>query len=313
VHVLNTLGPVFLVIVLGALLRRYRFLDDNATRVINAACYWIGLPCLLALKIGTATVVKGAATSTIVVVLGGTVVLALIAGVVGLLLRLKPRALATFIHVVFRGNLAYVGLPIVCFAFAGTAYEGRAESVAAITLGVAVAVYNVMAVMIHLMSTHRVSFMAVKQMTRKLLCNPLLLSCLVGLVWNRWAYAQGVPLPVFVERSLVLLGQFALPMALLCVGCALATTPVRGVALGALLSACLKTVAGPLVALGIARLAGVGVMETGVACILLGAPSAVASYVLTEQLDGEPSLAAGAIVMSTLLSAVTLSIIIACI
>jgi len=37
----------------------------------------------------------------------------------------------------------------------------------------------------------------------------------------------------------------------------------------------------------------------------------VASYVLAEQLDGEPPLAAGAIVVSTLLSAVTLSVVIA--
>jgi malate permease and related proteins len=312
-HILNTLGPVFIVIALGAFLRRIRFVDDNAARMMNAACYWIGLPCLLLLKIGTATSVAGAATSTALVVLYATLILLAASLLVGRLLKLKPRALATFAHVGFRGNLAYIGLPVVYFAFSGTQYEGNAESVAAIVLGITVVIYNVVAVMLHLVSTHQVSVRALRHVLAKLATNPLLLACVAGLVWNHWAHAEGIMIPVIVSRTLALLGQFALPMALICVGCSLATAPIRNIAAGATFSAILKTVFGPLAAFGVARLVGVGAMETGIACILLGAPTAVASYVLTEQLDGDPPLAAGAIVTSTLLSAATLSVVIACI
>ncbi|MBT3191529.1 MAG: AEC family transporter [Verrucomicrobia bacterium] len=312
-HVLNTLGPVFLIILLGVLLSRLRLLDANASRAINGCCYWVGLPCLLLLKIGTATATRGAATDTSLVLLLGTAVLTAVALFVGWLMKLKPRTLATFVHTSFRGNLAYVGLPVVYFAFSGTAYEGRAEAVAAITLGVTVVVYNVAAVLLHLASTHRVSLTAFRRVLAKLATNPLVLSCLVGLAWNHWAHAQGILIPVVLERTLSLLGQFALPMALICVGCSLATTPVRGMAGGVMVAALLKTLFGPCVAFLIARLLGVGVMETGIACVLLGAPSAVAAYVLTEQLDGDPPLAAGVIVTSTLLSAATLSLVVACI
>ncbi len=310
-HVLNTLGPVFLIILLGAFLSRIRFLEAPAVRTMNACCYWVGLPCLLVLKIGTASSTENSATDTTLVVLGGSLILVVTALLVGWLFRLKPRSLATFAHVVFRGNLAYVGLPVICFAFVGTAYEGKADSVAAVALGITIVFYNIVAVALHLASTHRMSLHALKRVLAKLMTNPLLLACAVGMMWNHWAYSQAIEIPVIIARTLSVLGQFALPMALLCVGNALATTPVRGMVFSVLVAAALKTMLGPLVAIGVAKLLDVGVMETGVACILLGAPTAVASYVLTEQLDGEPSLAAGAIVVSTLLSAVTLSVVIA--
>jgi len=310
-HILNTLGPIIFIIFLGAILTKFRFIDEHAKRVINACCYWIGLPCLLVLKIGTATAAGDAARSTLLIMLYGTFLLMAIAGVIGWLMKLKPKALATFVHVSFRGNLAYIGLPVIYFAFAGTKYDGKAEAVAAITLGVTVVVYNIAAVLIHLLSTHSVSLKAFERVFVKLITNPLLVACAIGLFWNHFAHANGVEFPVMISRTMTMLGYFALPMALMCVGATLVTTPVRDIASGGLVSAFLKTVIGPLTALLFARLLGAGPMETGIACLMLGMPTAVASYVLTEQLDGKESLAAGAIVASSLMCAVTLSVIIA--
>jgi predicted permease len=263
------------------------------------------------MKIGTATAAAGAARSTLAVVVCGTLFLMLVGWLTGLALRLEPRSLATFVHVSFRGNLAYIGLPVIYFAFAGSQFEDEAESVAALTLGIIVVLYNIVAVFIHLLSTHKVSWGALKRVFIKLLTNPLLIACFLGLSWNHWGNSNGVEFPVVVRRTLQMLGQFALPMALLCVGGALATTPVKAIASGALVSAVLKTVAGPLAGFGVARLLGAGVMETGIACLLLGAPTAVASFVLTEQLDGRPQLAAAAIVVSTMVSAATFAVTIA--
>jgi predicted permease len=309
-HIVNTLAPIFIIVALGALLTRFNFIDAAARRVINACCYWIGLPCLLALKIGTADAVGSSAGVTITIVICGTVVLMLAGGAAGLLLRLDARSLATFVHVTFRGNLAYIGLPVICFAFAGTEFADKAEPVAAITLGIMVIIYNVVAVIIHLLSTHAMTPAAIKKVMLKLFTNPLLISCAAGFIWNRFFHANNIAVPLVIERTMVLLGQFALPMALLCVGSALASTKIRASVSGAGFSAILKTVAGPAIAFGAARLLGADPMETGIAAILLGAPTAIASYVLTEQLDGNAPLAATAIVVSTLVSAATFSIVI---
>jgi len=310
-HILNTLGPVFLIIFLGAVLTKFKFIDEHAKRIINACCYWIGLPCLLVLKIGTATAAGDASKTTLMIMLCGTLLLLAIAGVVGWAMRLKPKTLATFVHVSFRGNLAYIGLPIVYFTFVGTEYAGRADSVAAITLGVMVVFYNIVAVLLHLLSTHKVSLRALEHVFVRLITNPLLVACAIGLSWNHWAHSAGIEIPMVISRTMTMLGQFALPMALLCIGAALVTTPVREIAGGALVSAGLKTIVGPLTALLFARIFGAGPMETGVACLMLGMPTAVASYILTEQLDGKASLAAGGVVLSTLVCSITLSVIIA--
>lgn len=310
-HLLNTLGPVFIVILLGVALTRFRFLDVQAARLMNRCCYWIGLPCLLILKIGTAELAGGSARDTTITVLAATVALMAIAGIVGWLMRLKPRSLATFVHVGFRGNQAYVGLPVVYYGFLGTSYEGEAEAVASIALAVVVVLYNIVAVVIHLLSTHRFGWQAVGRVLLKLVTNPILLACVVGLAWLRWGHGQGIAIPLMINRTMTLLGQFALPMALLSVGATLGATSVTGMPRAAFVAALLKTVVGPLVAFGVARAMGVGAMETGVACILLGTPSAVVAYVLTEQLDGDGPLAAATIVASVVLCAATLSAVLA--
>ncbi len=310
-HLLNTLGPVFIVILIGVALTRFRFLDAAAARLMNRCCYWIGLPCLLVLKIGTAELAGGAARDTTVTVLLATLALMAVAGIVGWLIRLKPRSLATFVHVGFRGNQAYVGLPVVYYGFLGTVYEGEAEAVASIALAVVVVLYNIVAVVIHLLSTHRFGWRAVGRVFLKLATNPILLACVAGLAWLHWGHSQDIAIPLIINRTMTILAQFALPLALLSVGATLGATPLAGMPRSAPVAAVLKTMIGPLLALGVARLTGVGPMETGVACILLGTPSAVVAYVLTEQLDGDGPLAAATIVISVVLSAATLPAVLA--
>jgi len=310
-HLLNTLGPVFIVILIGVALTRFGFLDAAAARLINRCCYWIGLPCLLVLKIGTAELAGVSASDTTTAVLLSTLVLMAIAGLVGWLMRLAPRSLATFVHVSFRGNQAYVGLPVVYYGFLGTIYEGQAEAVASIALAVVVVLYNIVAVIIHLLSTHRFGWRAVGHVILKLATNPILLACVIGLTWLRWAHGNGIVFPTMVGRTMAMLAQFALPMALLSVGATLGTTSLRGMPRPSFVAAVLKTMVGPLIAFGVSRLMGFGVMETGVACILLGTPSAVVGYVLTEQLGGDSPLAAAAVAASVVLCAATLSAVMA--
>ena len=52
-------------------------------------------------------------------------------------------------------------------------------------------------------------------------------------------------------------------------------------------------------------------IEILVAMLFLGCPTAVVSWVMAEQLDGDHHLAAGAVVLSTLLSMITLAVILA--
>jgi len=301
--ILNTLAPVFVLIALGALLRRFGFFDARGVDTLNRCCYWIGLPALLFLKIGLDPAPEGASGRLVLALLGATALVLFAALATGLLLRQPARTLATFMHVSFRGNLAYVGLPVVIYAFEGRPGGAAAGALAAMGLGACVVAHNIIAVILHLAAQHRLSTKALRHMLTKTATNPLLLACVAGFAWQHVAG----PMPQAIVRSLTVAGQFALPLALLCVGSALVTTPLRNVAVVATLAAALKTLGGPLAGLLLAHLLGLPPMETGVACLLMATPTAIASYVLTGQLGGDDHLAAGTIVLSTLLSIASLS------
>jgi len=140
---LNILAPVFLIVLFGAMLRRVGFLGGDAPRVLSRYCYWIGLPPLLFLKIGLAEADMDAALTTLAICTGVTLILAAVGLACGFALRLPPTRAVTLMHVAMRGNLAYVGLPVVIFAFAGHARGAEAESIAALTLGPLIILYNI--------------------------------------------------------------------------------------------------------------------------------------------------------------------------
>ena len=88
----------------------------------------------------------------------------------------------------------------------------------------------------------------------------------------------------------------------------LASAKIRGRVLYSTAAALIKTAVAPAVGYAAALGLGLGREQAAVAIILLATPTAVASYILTDQLDGDATLAAGAIVLSTFMSIVSLSV-----
>lgn len=312
-HIFNTLAPVFLLILLGAALRqgiRGRvFLTPEMISGINRLCYWVALPCLLAEKLATSPGLTGpgelgtASLETLGLVLGATGAIVLLSFLVARALKLRGGSAGTFMQATFRGNLAFVSLPVILLAFAGSG-QSRIEAIAVLTLGPMVVVYNVLAVIVLLASQHRMGLGAVKTMLKKMSTNPLLLACAAGLTWS---LASPIDLPEFLQRGLYIMGTAALPMALLCIGGVLISTPLRGHAGPAMIASFLKVAIAPAIGVALGQALGLPNDQIAIAAILLAAPTAISSYVLTDQLDGDGPLAASAIVISTLASVASLA------
>jgi len=310
-HTLSILAPVFLIILLGAVLRRGGFLGGEAPRVLSRYCYWIALPPLLFMKIGLAEADMGAAVTTLIICVGVTLSLAALGLAAAFAIRLPPVRAVTMMHVTMRGNLAYVGLPIVIFAFGGHARGDEAEALAALVIGPLIIVYNLIPSIAHVIAVHSGGRGLKRKLLLKLSTNPLILSCVAGLAWNRLAATCGAELPLVLERSFSLLGGPALPIALLCVGCALADTRSIHAVLPSSIAAGMKNFLAILLTALIARWLNAGAIETAVALILMAAPTAVASFILAEELGGDPDIAASTITLSTLLSLLSLPLALA--
>ncbi len=118
--VFNTLAPVFLLIALGAALLRAGFLTPELSKGINRLAYWVALPALLFQSTASAGPMSGGGR-LVLVMSGALLLVTLLALGLARGLRLPAVAAGTFVHVSMRGNVTFVGVPVVFYVLEATA------------------------------------------------------------------------------------------------------------------------------------------------------------------------------------------------
>lgn len=308
-QITETLFPIFFIIALGAVLRWRNFMDDALISGMNKLAFWVGLPCLLALNIAKANrSIDAAGMKVLAVLLIVTGAIMLIAFVFALIFRLPGAKAGPFIQGSFRGNWAYIGLVVINFAFYAISEQAGKEAMdtACIVLAPMVAVYNIAAVLILLLGKHTMNRGAVKNMMIKLITNPLLIACIVGMIWN----AFSLPLPSIAQKTMKTIGEFALPVALLGVGGSMMQTRIKGILMNpAIIAGLLKTAVGPVIGYFVCMYFGLGDIDTMVVLIFLATPTAISSYTTADQLDCDSLMSAEIIVISTFMSIVSLAVV----
>ncbi len=309
INVLDSLAPVFLLIAFGAFLVKTKFLNAEMLRGMNDLAYWIGLPALLFHRIATASFETAQTGPVLTVFFIGTGGCLAAAWAVARLSRIPAASRGTLIQAGFRGNLAFIGLPVVIFAFSGLPAGEREvlEATAVLSLGPILIVYNVLAVWVLLAGQAVPGRGWLPKLLRQISTNPLILASAAGFLYS----FSGWGLVTAVERPLQVLAQLGLPLALLCIGGSLVLVPVKGSAAAATAAAWIKVGVGPLCGFMAAWMLGVPRETMLVALIYLASPTAAASYVLARQLGGDEAMAAAAVVLSTLFSLISLSVVVA--
>jgi predicted permease len=313
VYVVNTLAPVFLIIILGVFLQRIGFLNPQLSRESNRLVYWVGLPCLLFNETANVSLASGSALRVSVVLGFGCFGCIILAYLIARLLRVSGPSEGAFVQAAFRGNLAYIGLPVVSYALsqapstsAVASLSGeQLQSLAVLSFAPLVPLYNAMAVLVLVTGSHRSQSNPWLTSLRSVATNPLLLACLFGLSWT----LIRLPLPMWLSNTCQAVGQMSLPLALLNIGVSLATTKIRGQVTLSILATLLKVAGAPILGLLIANWMGLSTAERTIALLYLACPTAIASYIMAEQLGGDETLTGSTIVLSTLFSAVVLAII----
>jgi predicted permease len=307
-HVFNSLAPVFLLILVGKLISRAPFFSDGLSRNLNRLTYWVALPALLLDKVTNATFDSGEVSRISLLLILATIGSLAVSYLIARILHLDRRALGAFAQGASRANNAFVGLPVILYSM--TALSPEVEALATIALAPAIVFYNILSVSVLLAhGEHRPSGFAATAtlFLKQLLTNPLLLSCVLGLLLN----VTGFNWPVSLQRSLTALGSAALALALLSIGAALSFEGLGRDLPRSVSAAAIKVFIQPLIGLGLALLWNLPPVARQILLIYLACPTAVASYVLADIFESDRDLAAHIIVVSTLLSAVSLSLIIA--
>jgi len=298
--------PVFLVILLGGVLTHRRFLSADLIGELNRLTYYVGLPAYLFSSIAGARFGGGRAAAIFGVMLGATFLVLAGAFVVGRIRRVPGDSFGSFLHAAIRGNLAYIGLPVVTLALAARGADGLRQ-VALVAMAPLVVVTNTLGVLLLLVGHGKPGPEMIRTIAWQLITNPLLLASGAGVL----CAGCGIRLPIWLGQSVSVIGQMALPLALLCIGGTLVAMPLRGKRTTALIASSIKVAAAPLLGLPLARWAGLSLDETRIALLFLATPTAAASFTLAGKLGGDEALAASSVVISTALSVVSLTTVLA--
>jgi len=243
----------------------------------------IGSPCLILNGI----VNLEFAPSDFALMIGTAVTILASCSLIGaVVLRLAGQPLRSFLPPVIFGNTGNLGLPLCLFAFGD---EG---------LGLAVAVYLVYSVSQFIFGP---LVQGREPAWRTLATTPMIYTAVIGVV----LLATDTTMPTALANTVGLLGGLAIPLMLLALGYSLANFRVTrpGKAVGLAVS---RLLLGFSVGVLVTELFGLTGTMRGVVIIESSMPLAVFNFLLAARYDRHPEDIAGAILISTVLSFLTM-------
>jgi len=298
--VANALIPVFIIIALGAALRRTLLPGQDAWAALERLTYFVLFPALLIVTTGTADL-KGIPSIAVAFALLAAV---LIMATTLLLLRpflthvftVSGPAFSSIFQASTRWN-TYVAL-----AISGALYGAKGLALVSVAIVAIVPVVNVINVWVlaHFASTKKLD---VRTTIGHMLRNPLIWSCLIGLALN----LSSLPLPKIAVSFGEILGRASLALGLLVVGGGLALGDALKFDVRVALATILKLILMPLAAIGLGIQLGLSGPPLIVVAIASSVPAAPTSYVLARQMGGDAPLLAHILTVQTLLALVTIT------
>ncbi|MGA7276800.1 MAG: AEC family transporter [Desulfocapsaceae bacterium] len=298
--VLEALFPIFGLLVLGGLLKFMGLTNEAYLKTSDKLVYYIFFPIMLFYKIGSAPHGEG---NQLIFALVTLLVLSLMFVISSAVIRWGPVTAyqaGSFSQSCYRFN-TYIGVAVILNSLGeeGISYLG-------LMIALAIPLINVFAVATLIWNSGSEADFGRKGriLIRALVANPLIIGCFFGLGYARLVGG----FPQFIDNSLQLMSMVTLPLALISIGGSLSFTGIKTHLPLAFLGAGLKLAVLPLLGLMFYHLFQIEGVAFKTGMIFLCLPASTAIYVLSSQLNSDTELASAAIVVSTVLSFVSLSI-----
>jgi malonate transporter len=291
-------APVFIMLMLGILLKRMAMINDDFIKSASRIVFNIGLPVLLFNSCANANFSQ--VSDNRLLIAGGIMTFAvfLLSHFTAHWHIKDSRDRGVFVQGAFRGNLVILGL-----AFCANAYGATGLAIASLPVAMTVVIYNALSVYSLNNSLSAQSENSWKKTCLDIIKNPLIISIALGLIAN----ALSFHLPKILQDSSNYLGQMVLPLALICIGGALDLKQLHKSNDGAIAASLWKLIASPIIACALAIALGVRGQNLAILFLLASSPTATVSFVMVQAMNGNTKLAANIIVQTTLGSIVTVT------
>jgi predicted permease len=296
-EVIVTITPIFIIILLGWVVRKKGFITAQFLEPANRLVYYISIPALIFNSIAKASFLEQFDSRVLLLTLVAAALLYGLAELLARLLRMSPARAGAFVQSSGHGNLGYIGLPIALY-YMGDAGLARAGIIS----GFLMILQNLMSVVV--LQAHDRSSKhppGIRPIIRKLLGNPVIIGAMAGITVS----ALNLPIPTVIGKSLSILGGLAPPMALLLIGASISMKLIRLYLLPTLGAVCLKLIVLPCIGLLLFHLFSLSPENYLPAIILLCSPTATIAYVMAREMHGDAEFAVAAISASTLFSSLS--------
>lgn len=295
---LGITAPIFLLVVLGIALKRFRVINEGFINSASWLVFSVGLPTLLFVNIVQTDYQQVMNLRLLMVGLLATLLIfAVLYGLASAFITERGER-GIFVQGSFRGNMGVVGL-----AFCINAYGNAGLATASLYMAVLTILYNVLSVYVLTQTLTAGDDGMLKRIVLNIGKNPIVISILLALAFS---YAEIGIHPVLMQSG-EYISAMTLPLALLCIGGSISLRELRLSSQVPLFTVLFKLMLVPAATVGMALPFGFSEMELGVVFLMAAAPTATASYIMVHAMGGKGIMAANIVVISTLASIVSVS------
>lgn len=293
--IINSLIPLSLCILTGFLLRQRSFLSLETWRQLDRLNYYLLFPALLFLNLATADMNLAKFSLAISVVMAVLVLVSVAIFIARRIFDIHHDDIGVYMQSAIRFN-TYVGLALVASLF-----DEAGMVIFSLIIALFIPPINVISV---IALTLKHGFDA-RLLLLNLLKNPLILACLLALLFN----ASPLTLPVSIEDFFGQLASASLPLGLLCIGAGLQFRLKSNELAVIIANSVLRLIGMPLMAYMLCTMVGVVGVERQIITLFFALPTAPTAYSLTQALGGNHPLMANIISMQTLLAMISLPMV----
>ena len=297
---LNVVLPIFLVMVLGTVLKNIGMLDEHFVKVANKFNYNITLPFMVFRDLSRVDIREEFDIKFVLFCAISTTICFWLVWA-GAKLFLKEKTMrGAFVQASFRSSAAVMGLAFINNIY-GPSAMGPMMIIGAVPL------YNIFSVLVLTFEANDENtdkdFGKIKKACINIAKNPIIISIVLGVV----VALIGIDFPEVVNKTVNSVSSLATPLALIGLGAGFEGRKALAKIKPTVAASMIKLVIQPLVFLPVAIWMGFSGEKIIAILIMLAAPTTPSCYIMAQNMKNDGVLTASIVVMTTFLAAFTLT------
>ncbi len=291
--------PLFLLMALGYVIKLTGMMNETSVKQVNKVIFKIFLPLLVFCNIYNTELAESFNSHLLLYGVAGVLIQFVLSLCLAVLLEKDNSQRGVMLQGMFRSNFVLFGIPISTALFGDTA-----AGLASILIAVIIPLYNVLAVIsLELFNGKKPNL---GKILIGIITNPLIIGSVLGIVFV--VLKLSIPKPIY--DTITDLSSIATPLAFVILGASFSFGDVGRYIKNVLIVLSAKLLVFPALFLGIALLLGFRGAPLAVLLTVFGAPIAVSSFTMAQQMGGDDKLAGQLVVFSSIFSIGTMFLLI---